>query len=84
VERRTSRDVQYPNTPNVEVSPARFTSSIEILLMIGAETTISPVPVKKGGRTSCNEQQNPSCKDKEIGEDISEFAHYAQDCIGDV
>jgi len=52
--------------------------------MIGAETTISPVPDRKGGRTGCNEQQNPSCKDKEIGEDISEFAHYVQGGIDDI
>jgi hypothetical protein len=77
----TSREVQYPNTPNVEVSPARLTSSIEILLMIGAETTISPVSTEEDRRTSCNQQQNPSGKDKEIGEDISEFAHYAQSGI---
>jgi len=49
--------------------------------MIGAETTISPATkyqLQTSIRTSCNEQQDPSCEDKEVGEDISEFAHYAQ------
>lgn len=28
--------------------------------------------------TGCNEQQDPSDENKEVGENISEFAHYAQ------